>query len=342
MTVFRVVLTPTIRGARGALHAVIAWAYRIPRCWQTSTGSSWSGVHLGYPRFMNRRQFLCLAAAALGPSAWAWRGAQAPRKFAGESVFASLLEKADELHWDRLPIGQIVGEAALRLLGTPYVGHTLEISDTVETCVVNLDGLDCVTYFETCLGFARMLRKGRRTPADLVAEVTNTRYRGGRLDGYVSRLHYTSEWIADNDRRGNVANLSASLPGAARFEKQIHFMSTHPKSYRQLRANPALVSAIAQIEKRLTASEMWHVPREKVAAIEPRLQTGDIVGITTAIAGIDCSHTGLCLRDQAGDLRFLHASSSAKKVVLDTRLDEYVVQNPKNLGVMIARPLEPR
>lgn len=239
-----------------------------------------------------------------------------------------------------LPIGQRMDRIGIRLMGTPYVANTLETSDQAEICTVNLQGLDCVTFFETCLGLARMAALRQDTMADLVRQITLTRYRGGILDGYLSRLHYTSEWIADNQRRGNVADITPDLPGAARFEKRINFMSTHPDSYSQLKANPDWIPKIAEIEKRLTAATMFHVPKDKIATAEALLQTGDIVGITTSIDGIDCSHTGLCHRDEQGDLRFRHASSSLKKVVLGPRLSEYVASVSKNVGVMIARPLE--
>lgn len=258
-----------------------------------------------------------------------------------DRVFDALLKKADANGWRTLPIGELIGRIALTFLDTPYVGQTLEVSDSTETCVINLEGLDCVTFFETSFGFARMLKAGGQSLDNLVRQVTQTRYRGGVLNGYLSRLHYTCEWISDNANRQTVENLSGKLPGATPFEKRIDFMSTHPESYRQLQADPRLVESIAKIEARLSTAAKFHVPRDRVAGVESHLLTGDIVGITTSIAGIDCSHTGLCLRHSDGSLRFLHASSAAKKVVLGPRLNAYVSGSSKNLGVMIARPLEP-
>ena len=71
---------------------------------------------------------------------------------------------------------------------------------------VNLNGVDCWTYFEIALGFARMLelKTGNYTPQDLLAMIELDRYRGGQCNGrYTSRLHYLEDWIDDNERRGS-------------------------------------------------------------------------------------------------------------------------------------------
>lgn len=262
-----------------------------------------------------------------------------PRSFSGQEVFNRLVEKAGREGWKTLAVGEIMGRVAMDLRGTPYVGATLELYDDREVCSVNLLGLDCVTLFENALGFARMVKKGKEKPEDLLAEVTFTRYRGGRLSDYVSRLHYTTDWIHDNVTKRVIHDLTPELPGAVPYTRKVGFMSTHPGSYRQLKANPSMVPKIAAIEKEINSRSMKYVPKEKIAAIEPLLKTGDIVGTTTTIEGIDISHTGLCYRDEKGLLRFLHASLTKKEVTLDDRLSGYVNSVSKHTGVMIVRPL---
>jgi len=307
---------------------------------------------------MNRRGFLHrisrlgLGAIALpmvpgvlpGPDALRYRRnddppTMDPRSLAGREVFDRLLAQGGRENWKELPIGLIMGRVAMELRGTPYVGSTLELYDDREVCSVNLLGLDCVTLFENALGFARMIKKGGGSAADLLAEVAFTRYRGGRLTDYTSRLHYTTDWIHDNVLKGVVHDLTQELPGAIRFRKRVDFMSTHPSSYRQLEANPPMVAVIAAIEREINGRAMHYVPKEKIADIEPLLQTGDIVGTTTTIAGIDISHTGLCYRDDKGVLRFLHASLTRKQVTLDDRLSAYVGTVSKHTGVMVVRPM---
>lgn len=260
--------------------------------------------------------------------------------FTGREVFDRLMKLARDNDWRRLPIGERMGAVGMALRETPYVGATLELYEDREVCSVNLLGLDCVTFFEVALGFSRMLAKGGSTPQDLLDQITLSRYRDARIDDYTSRLHYTTDWFFDNQAKGIVRVITQELPGAERFRETIDFMSTHPDAYKQLKANPQLVGRIAEIEKRINDRHMTYVPKEKAAAVEPKLQTGDIVGVTTKIKGIDCAHTGMCYRDQNGALRFLHASLTEKKVILDRTLSEYLASVTKHTGIMIARPLE--
>jgi len=262
-----------------------------------------------------------------------------PKPFIGEDVFKRLLGDSQKAGWDLLPIGRMIGEIGMALRGTPYIGSTLELYSDREVCSVNLTGLDCVTFYEVALCFARMVRLGGRTPDDLIREVRLVRYRGGKLDGYLSRLHYTSDWIYDNARKGVAEDITPNLPHALRMDKRFDYMSRHPGGYRQLKANPGLVPKMAAIEAEISARHPWYVASEHVAEIEPRLQTGDIVGIATSAEGLDCSHTGLVYIDEAGVRRFLNASSVQEQVVLGERLSDYAVKYRKNIGVMIARPL---
>src|SRR3989449_6011420 len=252
-----------------------------------------------------RREFLSLVGGALASAGAlavarperALAGVRDARLFAGQETFERLLGLARAGAWSELPIGERIGAIGMALRQTPYVAATLELYEDREVCSVNLRGLDCVTFFESSLAFARMLRRGGRTPEALLAEIIFTRYRGGRLTDYVSRLHYLSDWFFDNESKGVVRLTTGELPGATRFTKRVNFMSTHPEAYRQLAANPDLARKLARVETQINAREMQYVPRAKVAAAQPLLMTGDIVGVTTTIDGLDCAHAGFCYRD---------------------------------------------
>lgn len=266
-----------------------------------------------------------------------------PKTFEGNEAFNRLVKLAQERHWKDLPMGELIGAIGMELRGTPYVGSTLELYEDREVCSVNLTGLDCVTFFESALGFARMLKEGKEmSPAALMEQVTYTRYRDGKISDYASRLHYTADWLYNNEEKRVVKVITRELPGAVRFTSPVNFMSKHPASYKQLKANPDMVPHIAEIEDRINARNMYYVPKDKVAEIEPLLKTGDIIGITTTINGIDCSHTGLCYRDEQGVLRFLHASLDKKQVVLGDELSKYLASVSKHTGIMVARPAEVR
>ena len=260
-------------------------------------------------------------------------------KFEGKDVFDRLLTKADLEQWKQLPIGEIVGRVGIELIATPYVGFTLEHTVDREVCTINLVGLDCVTFFESSLAFARMLKSGGRTTREMIEQVQLTRYRGGVLGDYSSRLHYTMDWFDDNVKKGTVRMLTPTLPGNVVFHSHVNWMTTHPTSYKQLHADTTLIEKIANFESELNRREHIFLPKENIAAAEPLMQTGDILGITTDGKGIDISHTGLLYKDREGIVHFLDASSIHMKVTLESRLSEFMNRSKKSTGVMIARPI---
>lgn len=263
-----------------------------------------------------------------------------PQVFTGTERFDQLLKIAQKEKWKLLPIGEAMGVIGMALRGTPYVGSTLDLYDDREVCSINLLGLDCVTFYENALAFARVLKSGKTNQDEMLKQITFMRYRSGKLTDYLSRLHYTSDWFHDNELKGLVKIITKNLPGAERFDKKVNFMSAHPQSYRQLRANPAFVPLIAAKEEEINKRETYYLPKTKVEAAASFLQTGDIAGITTTIDGLDCSHTGLCYRDENGKLRLLHASSAKKEVVLDVELSAFLTNGAKHTGIMVARPME--
>jgi hypothetical protein len=294
---------------------------------------------------LSRRHFMGCAAALSWPLVRRAR-AQAPdaagaTAFAGRAVFERLMTRAADEGWRQLSLGALMGRFGQALLGTPYVAHTLELDDTVESCVVDLTGLDCVTYFENVLNMARIVRAGEPTAAAMIGAVRSTRYRDGIQAGYASRLHYTTDWIWDNARRGHVKDLAPELPGAEPFRQAVGFMSSHPEAYRQLRAHPEWVPAIRRCEEAINARPKMFVPLARIAAIEPLLQTGDIIGVASSAPGIDIAHTGLCFKDGQGVARFMDASSapSRMKVALEGPIHEAIAWSPRNTGIVVARPL---
>ena len=138
----------------------------------------------------------------------------------------------EELH--RLPLGETMARIGVTFVGTAYVPRTLEVEGP-ERLAINLRELDCVTFVENVLALGRfvhlhdpsMLDDEARLRAEYRRLLTGIRYRGGKLEGYPSRLHYFSEWIADNEARGLVRDISRELGGMA-DDTPIDFMSTHP------------------------------------------------------------------------------------------------------------------
>lgn len=262
-----------------------------------------------------------------------------PLQFEGEATFDAIQDEAYKSYISQKPMPERMEFFARRLLGKPYVGWTLERDEDREFCFVSMDRLDCVTFAETVLGLANVRWNSRAlvTGDNLVRAVEFTRYRGGKVDGYLSRLHYTSDWIYDNDRKGTVIDLTKSLPGAKPFVKTINFMSQHMSVYRQLIAHPELVDTLKTQEATITARPKWFVPKVAVAKAEGQLQSGDIIAITDSRPGMDCAHVGLIIVER-GVPHFVHASSTQKKTVFDIRLSEFLSKTKSHTGIMVARP----
>jgi hypothetical protein len=250
-----------------------------------------------------------------------------------------ILEQIFELFAEETnaPTSVLMVKLGTWFMETPYVAHTLEKGDE-EQLVVNLRELDCTTLVENCLALAKTIQSGEHTFEQFTKKLKNVRYRNGKIDGYTSRLHYTTDWIFDNQQKKLVRNLSKEI-GATPYPKEINFMSTHPDSYRQLKDSSHLVEIIAQKENDINSRQHFYISEEKLAEVEDQLMDGDIVGITTSINGLDISHMGILVR-KAGRIHLLHASSSAEKVVLsEETLEEYLLNSKSATGIMVARPL---
>ena len=262
--------------------------------------------------------------------------------FKGRATFDRLVAQAQRENWRALSVGDRTVRVGAALMGTPYKGFTLEIDDRIEAPSANLEGVDCWTFFEISLGFARMLRAkdGPYSPNDLLQMIELDRYRHGQCTGeYLSRLHFLEDLFADNEKRGLVTNITPRLPGAERMEhRDIHEMTTMWKSYRYLRNSPSLLPGMAQVQERVSNLPVYHVPKNRVAAAEPYLRNGDIIAVTSRDTAGYTSHVGLAYRDSNGTLRFMHASSRYRKVVLDGELSAYLADKSDDAGIIVARP----
>lgn len=246
---------------------------------------------------------------------------------------------------DTLAFGEAVATVGRYFVGTAYVPGTLEV-DGPERVVVNFRGLDCVTFVENALALTRFVRTGGATlladrptaEARYEALLAEHRYRSGRLAGYPSRLHYFSEWLSDNTRRGHLLDLSGEL-GAVVDGEPIDFMSTHPDAYRQL-ADPGNLERIREVEARLNRVERRYVPQDRIGEVAGLIRNGDVIAATSTVAGLDVAHTGLALWVD-GQLHLLHAPLVGESVEISERpLAERILGIGSQDGIMVARPQE--
>lgn len=264
--------------------------------------------------------------------------------FKGREKFDKLVAQALRENWRALPLGERTARVGQALLGTPYVNYTLEIDDRIESPSVNFNGLDCWTYYEISLAFARMLRvkDGDYRPEDLLALIELERYRDGHCDGsYLSRMHFLEEVFANNGARGLSINPTQKIGGVP-LSRNITEMTSAWKSYRYLRNNPGLLPQMARIQERVSALPVYHIPKSRVAAAEHLIQTGDIIAITCRDKSGYTSHVGIAVRKPDGT-HFMHATSNrskGRKTILDGRISDYLKRSDDHYGIIVYRPLD--
>ena len=265
--------------------------------------------------------------------------------FRGRDRFDKLVAKAKQENWKALPIGERTAAVGRALVGTRYKSFTLEIDNRIEAPSVNFNGMDCWTFYEISLAFARMLNEPEAnwTPEQLLHYIELDRYRGGHCTGeYLSRLHYLEDWLADNDRRGLVEDLTVRLGGQS-VPHAAREMTHGWRHYRYLAANRSLLGPLGRMEADVSSRPLYQIPKNRVAKIEPKLQSGDIIGIISHDGRLfSTSHVGLALRTSDGVLHFMHASAPHNygRVLVDSRLSTYLNTYRSDTGIMVARPLK--
>lgn len=232
-----------------------------------------------------------------------------------------------------LPLNLLIVKAAETFLNEPYLGGTLEVNDT-EKLVINFNKFDCVTFQETCTALALDKKSGSPSFENFKTKLQNLRYRGGVIDGYLSRLHYSSDWILDNVKRHNVRDLTLEL-GGEELSKKVSFMSSHPQYYPHLLDSLSL-KAIRDIENRINENPVYYIPKNKIKEVSTKIPDGSLIFITTGKEGLDFAHVGISVRED-GVLKMYHASSEAKKVVkTPSALSDYLsgIKNFTGIAVL--------
>lgn len=225
---------------------------------------------------------------------------------------------------------------ARQLLGTPYVAHTLEADE--ELLTINIHQLDCLTFIESLYALTRATLDRRYSWRDYAANIENVRYRGGRMGDYSTRIHYISEWIIDNNMRGNLVEITPDLPHVDYMVKNIDYMTHHTDSYRQLKNDSAMVEKIRRFELRNHRFPYLKRTWLDDKAVKAALRTGDFVTLVTKVEGLDVSHNGIIIIDDKGDPYLLDASMSGGKVMLEPKpLFKHLERSKNNIGIRVFR-----
>lgn len=295
---------------------------------------------------LSRRELLRTAAAGLGLRVMTAVTPPHPRSHNPDrerlARWVSAL-RSEGLARPERPLGQAAARAGELAQGTVYQPGTLDAYLQLggrperEPLTVWLTRFDCVTLVESCLAVGRAAA-GDASWGAFGREIERMRYRGGRRDGYASRLHYFSEWIEDGGRRGLVRDLGAELGGAA-DTRPLRFMTAHRASYPALR-DDSVFARIGEIERSRDGVPRLVVPTKRLPLVVDRIETGDVLAFATEIPGLDVTHAAFAYRGPDGVLRVLHAPLSGGVVEITRRtLPEYVAAIRHATGILVARPL---
>lgn len=227
---------------------------------------------------------------------------------------------------------------ASNFLGSPYVGGTLETAGE-ERLQVNLRAFDCLTLVESVLALNTCIIQTDQLDSCLSIypqALKNIRYRNGNMEGYISRLHYTSEWLLNGQEKG-IIRIETDLFAGEPFPLDVHYMSEHPEQYPALTEDASLIEEIAIVEAGINKASMRYIPKAKLFEYLDDIPDGSIIAITTDIKGLDIAHIGLAYRKNQR-LHLLHASSTARQVIVSEQdLFSYLMDKAHFTGIMIAQ-----
>ena len=229
----------------------------------------------------------------------------------------------------------ILDKTSVFFLNAPYVAHTLEVSPR-EELIVNLREFDCFTFVETVMALALNVKSGEGlTLENFSKQLQQIRYRDGKLTDYSSRLHYTSDWVLNNELKGLIKNISRPL-GGQKETKTINFMSTHRDAYDQLKNDDKMLEQILTVEKEINQrGGFWYLAKDKIDQKSASIPHMAMIAFTTSINGLDITHVGFAYHKN-GNLTFIHASSLKEKVVIDEKTLSYYCSGQKTCtGIMV-------
>ena len=238
-----------------------------------------------------------------------------------------------------LPINKIITELGKTFIGTPYEANTLEVKET-ESLIINLRVLDCVSFYENTLALARCIKQKKYSFDEYKKELQLIRYRNGKIDGYSSRLHYTSDYFYNNQEKGILKLVTrevAPIDIVIKIPMPLDYMTTHRDLYNGLSDNEQFAKMMF-FEDILSKRNIYYLPKVELKEFEANILSGDILGFTTNVKGLDVAHTGIAYRDEDGILKLLHAPNVGERVSITKQsLVDYIKNNSKFTGLIIAR-----
>ncbi|MGO9612098.1 MAG: N-acetylmuramoyl-L-alanine amidase-like domain-containing protein, partial [Dissulfurispiraceae bacterium] len=230
-----------------------------------------------------------------------------------EEGLNQLINKASEIGDPGMRIAFISGA----FLDIGYKAQTL-IGDQErpETFVIDLEGVDCVTYIE----YVEALRLSG-SYQQFKDKLKRVRYRLGQVS-FERRNHFFTDWREFNSEY--VRDVTEQT-GRGRIKKVRKILNGKDDGTLYVPGIP------------LTERDITYIPSDVIdAEVIWNLETGDYAGLYSEAQGLDVSHVGIVIKKE-GNVYLRHASSDTNhKKVLDQDFPGYVRQKD---GLVVLRPM---
>lgn len=213
--------------------------------------------------------------------------------------------------------------------GTPYflgpLGEGLQ-STYDKNPLIDLTRVDCVTFVEQTLALA--LSNNYDTAFETLQKI---RYKSAEIKIEKRNHYFMADWVINNHWLVN--DVTKNIGGD--LAKPLTRTISHEKFF----ANSVYQGIKAQEpDRNITIN---YIPKDKLSLIADKLQSGDIAAFVINSEGIFVSHTGLIIKNKAGDIFFRNATSIGQKQVVDLpyeQLIEYLKNSKRNMGLVFIRP----
>ena len=202
-----------------------------------------------------------------------------------------------------------------QFLNTPYKPIKLGFKTDEEFFVVQLEGVDCMTFVE----YVETLANSKNFQ-EFVNNLKNFRYQNGVIK-YETRNHFFTDWIEFNGYKDVGREIGKDK--AILVKKSLNFSKKR---------------GIILEDVPIRFRAFYYIPSSKIdKSIKSKLKTGDIIGAYAYKKNqdwLDVSHIGYIIKDK-GKIYFRNASSLKKyNKVVDIPLDDYL---KRVKGIVILR-----
>jgi hypothetical protein len=232
-------------------------------------------------------------------------------KFTRDSL-AQLIRGSSEIR----DIAKRIDFLSTQFLGVDYAESTLiGDKDTPEVFVINLRGIDCLTFIE----YIEAMRLSDYFSA-FESNLRKVRYKYGIVE-FANRNHFFTDWIGHNAEF--VYDATEEIGGKNTVKVLKSLNEKEDGSY--------ILAGLQPVPR-----EIIYIPSDSIDdSVLGNLRTGDYAGIYSPLKGLDVSHAGIIIKKD-NSIYLRHASSLREhRKVVDQDFRDYMANKP---GMIILRP----